>query len=818
MAHGTSRPVLRYLAHALTPGDGLSDSQLLERFAAGRDEAAFAALVRRHGPAVLGVCLRVLRHRQDAEDAFQAAFLVLARRPRAIRKRESLASWLHGVALRVARKARAGNLRRRVWPGEVPDRPAPEAPPAFLWRDLRPALDEEIARLPPPYRDTFVLCYLEGKTNAEAAALLGCPKGTVLSRLARARERLAHGLTRRGVALSAGALAAALTAEALRAAPPAALLEATARTAAAFAAGATPVAASAAAHSLAMKGLQAMRMTWTAKALAVTAALGAAGAGAGMLAPRGGPAPAVTEARAEAPPAEAPPEVGRRPDPEPPSREEGRTPEARLERLLDEWDRAGAALREARWRFKHTHKDKGAAGAKVIRGDVLFRRPGLLRVDVADDKGKPEVSLFADDKALHDYDFATRTERVFPLRPAARRPVGLERAPAPFTDWAPEPAAWGLVGPLVRQPARRFDVRLAKEDRYYAYVELRPRAPEDRQLFWRARLVLDRDGPWLRQLWVESPDGGEDFWDYEKPTTDPDPPITRELLTEGLPRGWKREDTRVPKRPRPQEPAAPATPEAQRRPEGRLEAVLHEWAKATESVRETRYKFRLSARDKTFERTTVRRGKVFFRKPDLLRVELTDEKGKPSETWLVADRALHRLDYERRTHTIYPLSRAFHFHFPQKPAGRPNAFTGWFEQPLQRASWLFVGLPVRHLLEPQLDDLRFDVRLAKEDQYYSYIDLGPKTPADKTLFERARVVLNRDGFWVRQLWFEQPGGNEVTVDYERPDPDLDLPITRERLLKDVQDLPPGWKRQDVGKAWEELKQQEGDRKRPPVPH
>src|SRR5437763_15898807 len=161
MAHTTSRPVLRYLAHALTPGDGgLSDAQLLERFAAGRDEAAFAALVRRHGPAVLGVCLRVLRHRQDAEDAFQAAFLVLARRARAIRKRESLASWLHGVALRVARKARAGNLRRRVWPGAVPDRPAPEES-AFLWRDLRPVLDEEIAALPGPYRAAFVLCYLE---------------------------------------------------------------------------------------------------------------------------------------------------------------------------------------------------------------------------------------------------------------------------------------------------------------------------------------------------------------------------------------------------------------------------------------------------------------------------------------------------------------------------------------------------------------------------------------------------------------------------------------------------------------------------------
>ena len=102
MAHGTSRPVLRYLAHALTPGDGLSDAELLERFATQRDECAFAALVRRHGAAVLGVCLRVLRHRQDAEDAFQAAFLVLARKAPAIRKSDSVGSWLYGVAFRAA--------------------------------------------------------------------------------------------------------------------------------------------------------------------------------------------------------------------------------------------------------------------------------------------------------------------------------------------------------------------------------------------------------------------------------------------------------------------------------------------------------------------------------------------------------------------------------------------------------------------------------------------------------------------------------------------------------------------------------------------
>jgi TIGR03009 family protein len=780
MAHGTSRPVLRYLAHALSPG-GLSDAELLERFATQGDECAFTALVRRHGPAVLGVCLRVLRHRQDAEDAFQAAFLVLARRARAIRKRESLASWLHGVALRVARKARAGNLRRRVWPGAVPDRPAPEEP-AFLWRDLRPVLDEEIAALPVPYRSAFVLCYLEGKTNAEAAELLGCPKGTVLSRLARARERLARGLSRRGVALSAGALAGLLAAEALRAAPPAALAAATVRAALAFAAG--QAAAASVAHSLAMKGLHAMRMTWMAKALAVTAALGVAGAGAGLLAPRGA-APGVAEAHAE-----APPEAGPRPDPEPPSREEERTPEARLERLLHEWARADGAVREARWRFKRTRKDKDAEHGDVTRGEVLFRRPGLLRVNVADEKGKPAVILFADDKALYNYDFRGRTERVFPPRPGGRRPAGPDRAPAPFTDWVPEPAAWGLVGPPVRQLAQRFDMRLAKEDRYYAYIELRPMAPEDRKLFWRARLVLDRDGPWLRQLWFELPDGGEDFWDYEKPDPRPEPPVTRESLTEGLPQGWKRIDARAPKPPPPDGPA----PAAQRPPEPRLEAVLHRWAQASQAIQEARFGFTQTAKDKASERTEVRRGEVFYKRPNLLRVNVRDEEGRPTETFLCEDRALHVLNFRERTETIFALPPDL----PEdgKQAALPNAVRGRLAHLFDFAfePWSLVAPPTPR------GGPRFDVRLAKEDQYYVYIDLAPRTPADRAELQRARVVLNRDGPWVQQLWVEHPNGVEVTWDFDKPDPNPDPPITRERLLKDLKNLPPGWKRHDVGKA------------------
>jgi RNA polymerase sigma factor (sigma-70 family) len=200
-------------AAARTVGEG-ADGQLLERFVDHRDEAAFAALVKRFGPLVLGVCRRVLRHEQDAEDAFQATFLVLVRNARSIQQRESVGSWLYGVAYRIARRAKGIKARRPVEELTPHNITAPESSPDWLVRDLRPVLDEEINRLPPKFRAPFVLCHVEGQTNEQAARQLGCPVGTVLSRLSRARGRLRARLGRRGLALP-GALLAATLAEAL---------------------------------------------------------------------------------------------------------------------------------------------------------------------------------------------------------------------------------------------------------------------------------------------------------------------------------------------------------------------------------------------------------------------------------------------------------------------------------------------------------------------------------------------------------------------------------------------------------------------------
>jgi RNA polymerase sigma factor (sigma-70 family) len=212
MTTGQAHPVLRHLQKLVaSPGlDALTDGQLLGRFVAVREEAAFAALVRRHGPLVLGVCRRLLRGRADAEDAFQATFVVLFRRARSLDRRGSLAGWLYTVAYHVALRARAAAARRRLQERRVVEMPQTECRAEAVWRDLQPVLDDELNRLPEKYRAPVLLCYVEGKTNEEAGRLLRLPVGTVKSRLARARETLRRRLTRRGITLPGAAVAAVL--------------------------------------------------------------------------------------------------------------------------------------------------------------------------------------------------------------------------------------------------------------------------------------------------------------------------------------------------------------------------------------------------------------------------------------------------------------------------------------------------------------------------------------------------------------------------------------------------------------------------------
>ena len=264
-----------------------TDEHLLDRFIAlgeSEAEAAFREIVARHGPMVLGVCRHVLGEPHDAEDAFQATFLVLARRAGTIRDRRVLARWLYEVAYRIAVRSKTQDSRRRArerrgavmaavgTSGDV-GRGRDEDP---AWAELRPVLLEEVRRLPEKYREAVVLCYLEGRTNEEAAALLEWPVGTVKGRLFRAREMLRARLTRRGLALSAALLAVRLSRNAVFAeVVPSRLADATAaaavRAARAGATVGTGVGVSERVLAMVEEGLKPNALAWIGRQLGVLA-------------------------------------------------------------------------------------------------------------------------------------------------------------------------------------------------------------------------------------------------------------------------------------------------------------------------------------------------------------------------------------------------------------------------------------------------------------------------------------------------------------------------------------------------------------------
>ena len=231
MPAGQLARVVQFCRRVLAPqsADETADAHLLELFIRQGDGAAFEALVRRHGPMVLGVCLRVLGNSHDAEDAFQAVFLVLTRKAASIRPRRMVGNWLYGVAFRTALEARKAGAKRRTKErhyGEIRQADSGEG----MDEELLAVLDQEVHRLPDRYRAVLVLCDLEAATRTEAARQLGCKEGTVASRLDRARKLLAKRLTRRGLVLSGAALVAALSTQAAQAAVPPALLAGAVRT------------------------------------------------------------------------------------------------------------------------------------------------------------------------------------------------------------------------------------------------------------------------------------------------------------------------------------------------------------------------------------------------------------------------------------------------------------------------------------------------------------------------------------------------------------------------------------------------------------
>jgi RNA polymerase sigma factor (sigma-70 family) len=237
MAEAHPNPFLHQLRHLLgnVPEAALTDGQLLERFLTNRDETAVEVLVRRYGPLVFGVCRRVLHNTHAAEDAFQATFLVLLRKAPALDRSKPLGNWLYTVAYRLALRARANEARRQHCETEAGlSRTGTEAA-ASTTSDLVVALEEELQKLPAKHRAPLVLCYLEGRTNEQAAQILGCPRGSMFARLTQARERLRTCLARRGYAIASAGIATTLGTVAAEAAVPLPLLANTVRAALWFA-------------------------------------------------------------------------------------------------------------------------------------------------------------------------------------------------------------------------------------------------------------------------------------------------------------------------------------------------------------------------------------------------------------------------------------------------------------------------------------------------------------------------------------------------------------------------------------------------------
>jgi RNA polymerase sigma factor (sigma-70 family) len=234
--------VIQHLRSALLPRDGadLTDGQLLECFVSRRETAALEALVRRHGPMVWGVCRRILCNHHDAEDAFQATFLVLLRKAASVKPREMVGNWLYGVARQTALKARTTAVKQRTRERHEMNMPDPPVKEPDLSDDWQRCLDQELSRLPDKYRVAIVLCDLEAETRKEAARQLGVPEGTLAGRLTRGRAMLAKRLARHGLPVTGGALAAVLSRQVPAAGLSTSVLSSTIKAVTRIAAGKTP--------------------------------------------------------------------------------------------------------------------------------------------------------------------------------------------------------------------------------------------------------------------------------------------------------------------------------------------------------------------------------------------------------------------------------------------------------------------------------------------------------------------------------------------------------------------------------------------------
>jgi RNA polymerase sigma factor (sigma-70 family) len=391
----------------LRDGAGLTDGQLLEDYISRRDEAALAALVHRHGPMVWGVCHRVLRDYHDAEDAFQATFLVFVRKAASVASRELLANWIYGVAHQTALKARATAARRKERERQVTEMPEPAAAEQDFWRDLQPLLDEELSRLPDKYRSVIVLCDLEEKTRKQAARQLGCPEGTVGGWLARARVMLAKRLAQRGVALSGGALAAVLSQNVASAGVPTTVVSSTIKAATLFAAGqvaatgAIPVKVAALTEGV-LKAMMLNKMRLAIVLLLVAATSGAVGLI--YQTPATGASEVQTGSRAHEKAGPMPLPVDGIREPRRDFKLDGKVPEAQVPRFEDLFDRSRPLPEDGIWELRRDFKLDGKVEEAQDNTKLQLKRKGKQFSGHFVDKkanGKDNDSTFSGEVVAH---------------------------------------------------------------------------------------------------------------------------------------------------------------------------------------------------------------------------------------------------------------------------------------------------------------------------------------------------------------------------------------------------------------------------------
>jgi TIGR03009 family protein len=530
MATASTQRLLQHLRQTvLPPGHGSrTDGQLLEDFLLRREEAAFRALVQRHGAMVLGVCRRVLGDPHDAEDAFQATFLVLVRKAALLRQRDTIGNYLYGVAYHTALKARAAAGKRRA--KERLARPLDYTgtdPDALL--DLRPLLDRELNRLPEKYRTAVVLCHLEGRPRSVAARQLGIPEGTLSSRLATARRLLATRLARHGLVLSAVAWSA--LAPQASAGTPAGLVRGTVGAATLVAAG-QAVAISAPVAALTEGVLQAMRFSRFKIPLAALLAGSVLAAGIGF-AVRPGPQAGAAEqqtataedahqSRDRSAPRKLLPETPPPPeDVEPPVKADNR-----LDNALKHCEQKLKRIQNLRAQLVRTMKDNTYETTEVYEGKLEYQKPGRFLLEMHR-KDKPDLyeKYVCSGTTLYEYAPRQKAVRVhtLPLPPFVPRSDDLPCV---------------LVGLKADEFQKRYDVRLVKEDRWYSYIEIRPRQARDRDQFTRARLVLMTSTFLPRQIWFQQCNGVEITWDIPRIETDVRLD-SKEFESPRIPTGWR---------------------------------------------------------------------------------------------------------------------------------------------------------------------------------------------------------------------------------------------------------------------------------------